>query len=74
MKDVFGIPTKVGDTILYIYDSKFLTGKIIEYGSVPEYVTYGDITVESGELQTFIRNGNFIRINDIIENNPQYFI
>lgn len=74
MKDVFGIPTKIGDTILYVYDSKFLTGKIIQYGVVPDQVTYGDITAKSGELKTYIRNGNFIRINDIIEKNPQYFI
>jgi len=74
MKDVLGIPTKIGDSILYVYDNKFLIGKIIRDDVEEKYNIYGDITVESGDLQTFVRNENFIRINDIIEKNPQYFI
>lgn len=71
MNDVFGIPTKIGDTVLYIFDNKFIIGKII---GLEEDEIYGDISVESNGIKNKIRDRNFIRINDIIDNNPQYFI
>ncbi len=70
MKDFFGIPVEIGDTILFIIDNTFNTGKIVEIKNDK----FATVSITGKNHKTFINDGNFIIVNDIINNNPQYFI
>lgn len=64
LKDILGIPVYVGDTILGISG----INRTVE---VISYINHDSVSTENGG--TFFV-GNFIKIDDIINNNKEYFV
>ncbi len=64
IKDILGLKTEVGDTILGISGSERTVHEVEKISSNAIYTTNHKVF--------FI--GNFIRINDIISKNAEYFI
>jgi len=75
MTDFFDIPAKIGDKILFIIQDEFCTGTVLKRPKNKGLSNREGIYVNiDGSHNTFIKNKNFIIINDIIKNHPQYFI
>jgi len=71
--DFFDIPAKIGDKILFVNQDEFCTGaileKILHFDNIKVLVN-----IDNEKKSVLVHNKNFIIINDIIKNHPQYFM